>query len=109
MNTTSGNVNLFGRTFTWLDVQLNFYSRNFVIFHFSTVNGEGNSTFPLQYPPGGEGLLPSNRLIGMCCWMGSHFHNWIDYNGFTFLLELLEWDRTFSGFGGSENSDFLLH
>lgn len=55
MNTTSGNVNLFGRTFTWLDVQLSFYSRNFVIFHFSTVNGEGNSTFPLQYPPRGGG------------------------------------------------------
>ena len=32
---------------------------------------------------------------------GSHFHNWIDYNGVTF--ELLEWGRTFSGWG-SENS-----
>ena len=36
--------------------------------------------------------------------MGSHFHGWIDYNGVAFSLELLEWDRTFSGFGGSENS-----
>ena len=81
-----------------------------MIFHFSTVNGEGNSTFPLQYSPqGGEGLLPSNRFIGMCRWMGSYFHNWIDNNGFAFLLELLEWDRTFSGFGGSENSEFLHH
>ena len=26
-------------------------------------------------------LLPYKRLMGMCCWMGSHFHNWIDYNG----------------------------
>ena len=34
---------------------------------------------------------------------GSHFHNWIDYNGVTFSMELLEWDRTFSGWG-SENS-----
>ena len=41
----------------------------------------------------------------MCHWMGSHFHNWIDYNGVTFLLELLEWGRTFSGFLGYENSD----
>ena len=36
----------------------------------------------------------------MCCWMGSHFNGWIDYNGsgVAFSLELLEWDRTFSGF-----------
>ena len=40
---------------------------------------------------GGEGgLLPSERLLGMCRWMGSHFHNWTDYNGVTFLVELLE-------------------
>ena len=35
----------------------------------------------------------------MCRWMGSHFHDWIDYNGVTFLVELLE-----SGFLGEENS-----
>ena len=23
--------------------------------------------------------------MGMCRWMGSHFHDWIDYNGVTFL------------------------
>ena len=34
---------------------------------------------------------------------GSHFHNWIDYNGVTFSMELLEWGRTFSGWG-SKNS-----
>ena len=34
----------------------------------------------------------------MCRWMGSHFHNWTDYNGITFLVELLEWGRNFSGF-----------
>ena len=28
-------------------------------------------------------------------WMGSHFHDWIDYNGVAFSIELLEWDRTF--------------
>ena len=33
-------------------------------------------------------------------WMGSHFHDWIDYTGVTFLVELLEWGRTFSGFLG---------
>ena len=57
-------------------------------------------------PPGGPhfgsnspvGVLPYKRLLGMCRWMGSRFHGWIDYNGVTFLVELLEWDRTFSGF-----------
>ena len=41
-----------------------------------------------------------NRLMGMCRWMGSHFHDWIDYNGVAFSIELLEWGRIFSGFGG---------
>ena len=40
-------------------------------------------------------LIPIKRLLGMCCWMGSHFHNWTDYNGVTFLVELLEWGRKF--------------
>ena len=39
---------------------------------------------------GGRGICPSNRLMGMCRWMGLHFHHWIDYNGAAFLLELLE-------------------
>ena len=29
----------------------------------------------------GGGGLPHKRLMGMCRWMGSHFHGWIDYNG----------------------------
>ena len=42
----------------------------------------------------------------MCRWMGSHFHNWTDYNGVTFLVELLEWGSQiyFSGFLGYKNS-----
>ena len=56
-------------------------------------------TLGLPLVPGG-GVLPSKRLLGMCRWMGSHFHNWIDYNGVTFLVELLEWGRTFSGILG---------
>ena len=31
---------------------------------------------------GGE--LPDKRLMRMCRWMGSHFHDWIDYNGVAF-------------------------
>ena len=48
-------------------------------------------------------MLPSKKLLGVCRWTGSHFHNWapwIDYNGVTFLVELLEWGHTFSGFLG---------
>ena len=33
----------------------------------------------------------------MCRWMGSHFHDWIDYNVVAFSIALLEWGRTFSG------------
>ena len=45
-------------------------------------------------------LLPYKRLMGMCGWLGSHFHDWIDYNGVALLVELLELGRTFSGFLG---------
>ena len=37
----------------------------------------------------GEGVLPYKRLMGMCRWMGSHFHDWMDYSGVIFLIELL--------------------
>ena len=33
---------------------------------------------------GGGGGGASNRLMGMCRWMGSPFHDWIDYNGVAF-------------------------
>ena len=32
--------------------------------------------------------------------MGSHFQDWIDYNGAAFSIALLEWGRTFSDFWG---------
>ena len=47
-----------------------------------------------------EGLLPYKRQMGMCRWMGSHFHDWIDYNGVAFSIQLLKWGRTFSDFWG---------
>ena len=34
--------------------------------------------------PGGE-VLPSNGLLGMCRWMGLHFHDSTDYNGVAFF------------------------
>ena len=59
----------------------------------------------LQRPPWGQkkpggGVLPYKRLIRMCRWMGSHFHNWSDYYGVTFSIDLLEWGRKFSDFWG---------
>ena len=48
-----------------------------------------------------RGVPPSNRLMGLCRWMGSHFLYWIDYNaGWHFFIELLQWGRSFSGFFG---------
>ena len=43
--------------------------------------GPALSHRPLRLP---GGVLPSKRLLGMCRWIGSHFHNWTDYNGVTF-------------------------
>ena len=59
-----------------------------------------------RYPRvgGGGGVLPSNRLMELCRWMGSHFRGWIDYNGVAFSIALVEWDLTFFVSGGSENS-----
>ena len=51
------------------------------------------------------GALPYKRLMGMCHWMGSHFHGWIDtiIMGLHFQqLQLLEWGRTFSDFWGKK-------
>ena len=49
---------------------------------------------------GRGGVLPYKRLMGMCRWMGLHFHDWSDYNGVAFSIELLEWGRKFSDFWG---------
>ena len=48
----------------------------------------------IRFPPGGG--LPYKRLRGMYRWTGSHFYDWINYNGVAFSTELLEWGRTFS-------------
>ena len=52
--------------------------------------------------PGGGGVLPYKRLMGMCRWMESHFHDRIDYNGVVFSTELhvLEWGLTYLIFLG---------
>ena len=35
----------------------------------------------------------------MCHWIRLHLHEESDYNGVAFSIALLEWSRTFSGFG----------
>ena len=40
---------------------------------------------------GGGGVISYRRLMGMCRWMGWHDHDWIDYHGVAFSVELLEW------------------
>ena len=57
---------------------------------------------PVVTARGGGKLLPNKRPMGMCRWMGSHFHEWFDYKGVAFSIELLEWGRTFSNFSGKK-------
>ena len=56
----------------------------------------------INLPPREGGVLPYKRLMGMCRWMGSHFHDWSDYNGVAFSIDLLEWGRKFSDFRGKK-------
>ena len=67
-----------------------------------TFSPQKNSKMSANHP-GGGGLLPYKRLMGMCRWMGSHFHDWIDNNGVAFSIELLQWGRTFSDFWSEKN------
>ena len=49
---------------------------------------------------GGGGALPINGLMGMCRWMGSHFHDWTDYNGVAFSSTFYRVTRMGSHFSG---------
>ena len=50
------------------------------------------------FVPGGA--LPINGLMGMCRWMGSHFHDWTDYNGVAFSSTFYRVTRMGSHFSG---------
>ena len=54
----------------------------------------------LNIIPGGGGVLPYKRLIGMCRWMEAHFHDRSNSNGVAFSIDLLEWGGKFSDFWG---------
>ena len=50
---------------------------------------------------GGGGILPSNKLTGMCRGMGFHFHAWIEHNGVSFFKILNAcFKETWRGRGG---------
>ena len=48
---------------------------------------------------GEGGVLPSSRLMGRCRWMGSHFHDWINYYG---VWSYLNGFAHFQDFGGQK-------
>ena len=50
----------------------------------------------------GWGVLPSSRLVGMCCWIGPHFHDWIDYYGLHFYKRYWNGVAHFQDFGAQK-------
>ena len=55
-----------------------------------------------------RGLLSRNRLIGMYCWMGSHFHDRVECNGVTISTESLEWGHKLSQFWVMQSDFFTI-
>jgi len=53
----------------------------------------------ITFDTGGGWVLP-NGACGMCRWMGSHFHDWIDYNGVAFSIGASRVTRMGSHIGG---------
>ena len=55
-----------------------------------------------MFNPGGGGL-PSSRQMGMCHWMGLHFHNWIlTILGLHFYKSFQNAVAHFQDFGGQK-------
>ena len=44
----------------------------------------------------------------MCRWMGSHFYDWIEYNGVAVSIELPEWVAHFLIFGVRKFFTFMV-
>ena len=49
---------------------------------------------------GGWGRGGYFLIMGISRWIQSHFHDWFEYNGVTFSIQVLEWSRTLSEFQG---------
>ena len=96
---SAGMVTLLPRTgFLCTEVSLVFYQAGYCLICFS----QNCQMLTLRTCGGGGGelQLPYKRLMGMCRGLGSLFHDWSDYNGVTFSIELQEWGHTFSDFWG---------
>ena len=48
-----------------------------------------------------RGVLVGNRLRG-CGWMGSYFHDWIDYHGVAFSIVTRTGSHICGNFGGKK-------
>ena len=56
----------------------------------------------LMWVEGGNSEV--NKLMALCRWRGSHFHNCHDYNGIPFsIIQVLAGGAHFLGFCGQEN------
>ena len=55
--------------------------------------------FRFQRPGLFRGVLPSNRLMGMCPWIRYIFTTGLTDNVVELSIELLEWGRTFRDLG----------
>ena len=53
--------------------------------------------------PAAGGVLFSDRRMGLCRLMRSHYHDWIDYRTGKLSMELLEWNRKIFGILGEGN------
>ena len=71
------------RTSLWIQSKLTHMTSDRPSYHLPHRSSRGVET-ESALPPGW--VLPSNRLMGMCRWMGSHFHDWIYYNGVAFSI-----------------------
>ena len=76
---------------SWEEAKIRFFSS--LAFSFTLVKLLQKSNVSASRNSFG-GVLHYKRLMNMCDWMGSHFHDWIDYNGVVFSIDLLEWGRT---------------
>ena len=54
-----------------------------------------------KMPWWGGWVLPYKRPVGMCHWMGSHFHDSVEYNGVMFSRILKKVTRIGSHFFGT--------
>ena len=61
-----------------LSFQCGLYSEMLLLSSLRNSKSFSSSSEFCLWAGGGGGVLPYERLMGMCRWMGSHVHDWID-------------------------------